>query len=149
MHHHINPGADANLQTANLPDAPTGKLLRMFRSNAALRVAQSVFWGTLLFTFVCAEVPADHALQLFPWDKAEHFTAFYVLSTLAAAAFPRRSLIILGLWLSLFGVMIELVQALPFIHRDADIFDWVADAAGISAAYAPWLLLRWRALQTG
>jgi hypothetical protein len=105
-----------------------------------------LFWAAIIFTFVMAEIPATRAPHLFPWDKAEHFVAFYVLTSLAAAAYPRVGLVLLGLWLSLFGCTIELGQALPFIHRDCDIWDWVADTVAIIAALAPMLLDRWRRL---
>ena len=105
-----------------------------------------VFWSTLLFTFLSAQLPETHAPHLFPWDKAEHFVAFYVLATLAAAAYPRVPLVVLGLWLSLFGCMIELAQALPFIHRDCDIRDWIADTLAVAAALAPMAVGRWRRL---
>jgi Na+/H+-dicarboxylate symporter len=105
---------------------------------------KALFWATILFTFVCAEMPATQAPHLFPWDKAEHFVAFYVLTSLAAAAYPRSSLTIIALWLALFGAAIELVQAIPAIHRDCDIMDWVADVSAVAAALAPVLLARWR-----
>ena len=105
-----------------------------------------VFWSTLLFTFLSAQLPETHAPHLFPWDKAEHFVAFYVLATLAAAAYPRVPLVVLGLWLSLFGCMIELAQALPFIHRDCDIRDWIAGTLAVAAALAPMAVGRWRRL---
>ena len=105
-----------------------------------------MFWATLVITFVIAEMPATSAPRLFPWDKAEHFTAFYVLSFLAVAAYPRASLVMIGLWLSLFGSVIELVQALPFVRRDCDILDWVADVAGIASSFAPIFLNQWRKL---
>lgn len=109
-----------------------------------LRSVRVVFWATLLFTFVCAEMPPGRAPHLFAWDKAEHFVAFYVLTFLAAAAFPRLRMLIVLLALSLFGAIIELVQALPFIHRDCDFWDWVADVAAICACLAPILLAHWR-----
>jgi hypothetical protein len=106
--------------------------------------ARIVFWATLLITFVIAEMPPEHAPQLFSWDKAEHFTAFYVLSCLSIPAYPRTSLLVIGLWLALFGATIELVQALPFINRDCDIKDWIADVIGISSSFAPPVLYQWR-----
>jgi hypothetical protein len=33
---------------------------------------RAVFWLTVIFVFVSAEMPNGHALHLFPWDKAEH-----------------------------------------------------------------------------
>ncbi len=109
-----------------------------------LHGVRALFWLTVIFTFVSAEMPAAHALHLFPWDKAEHFAAFYVLTSLAAVAYPRASLVLLALWLSLFGCAIELAQALPIIHRDCDIRDWVADTSAIAAALVPMMLDRWR-----
>jgi hypothetical protein len=110
---------------------------------------RAVFWLTVIFTFVVAEMPAGHAPHLFPWDKAEHFAAFFVLTSLAAAAYPRAPLILVALWLSLFGCVIELVQALPIIHRDCDIWDWVADATAVAAALTPMMLDRWRRFSLG
>jgi hypothetical protein len=83
-------------------------------------------------------------LHLFPWDEAEHFVAFFVLTALAAAAYPRASLVPIVLWFSLFGCAIELVQPPRFLHRDCDIWDRVADTAAIAAALLPMLLDRWR-----
>jgi VanZ family protein len=110
-----------------------------------LRGAQLVFCATLVFTFTAAVMPAHQAPQLFPWDKAEHFAAFYTLTGLAAAAFPRRGLFAIAIALSLFGAAIELVQALPIVHRDCDVRDWIADTVAIAAALAPLALRPWRA----
>lgn len=121
-------------------------MLSNLRSPYVLYGVRAFFWATIVFTFISAELPESHAPHLFPWDKAEHFVAFFVLTSLAAASYPRVALVLLGLWLSLFGCAIELVQALPFIHRDCDIWDWVADSVGIVAAMTPMLLDRWRRL---
>lgn len=106
--------------------------------------ARALFWITLVITFVLAVLPPAHTIELFPWDKAEHFIAFYVLSCMAIAAYPRVPILVTGLWLALFGSAIELVQALPFVDRDCDILDWVADVTGIACAFAPTLIAQWR-----
>jgi VanZ family protein len=110
------------------------------------RCAQLVFLAALVVTFVAAVMPAHAAPKIFPWDKAEHFAAFYVLTVLSVAAFPRQRLLALAAALSAFGAGIELVQALPFVNRDCDLLDWVADTVAIVAALAPMALVRWRAL---
>lgn len=115
-------------------------------SRLLLRAAQLLFWAALVFTFVAAVMPSHSAPRLFPWDKAEHFAAFYALTLLSLAAFPRRSRLALAVALSAFGAGIELVQALPFVNRDCDVLDWVADTVAIAAAIAPTVLVRWRAL---
>lgn len=119
-------------------------MARSANTKLQLLGAKAAFWGTVLFTFVCAEIPPKYAPHLFPWDKAEHFVAFYVLAFMAAAAFPRLGLTVIVVALSLFGAIIELVQALPFIHRDCDFWDWVADMIAITASLAPVCLAQWR-----
>ena len=116
----------------------------MFRISTLAVLAKVAFFAALLFTFYSAVIPPQHALQLVPWDKAEHFIAFYALTGLAAAAFPRRHLLVIALALSGFGALIEIVQGLPIVHRDKDIWDWVADTLAIGAALAPMLLVWWR-----
>jgi hypothetical protein len=114
------------------------------RSVVLLRLTQVTFWAALVFTFVSAVVPAHHAIRLVPWDKAEHFIAFYVLTVLAAAAFPRRNVILIAIALSAFGAAIEVVQGLKIVSRDRDFWDWVADTTAIAAALAPMVLIEWR-----
>jgi hypothetical protein len=111
-----------------------------------VRLAQIAFFAALAFTFYSAVIPPAHALRLVPWDKAEHFIAFYALTGLAVAAFPRRNLFAIAALLSLFGALIEFVQGLDIVRRDRDFWDWVADTLAISAALAPMLLVWWRAL---
>lgn len=106
---------------------------------------QIVFWPVVVFTLVEATIPPGEALHLFPWDKAVHFSAFYVLTVLAAAAFPRRPLWLIGTALSVFGALIELIQGTVLVHRDRDFWDWVADTVAILAALAPTALIQWRA----
>ncbi len=116
----------------------------MLRVSLLLRIAQAAFFAALIFTFYSAVIPPKQALQLVPWDKAEHFIAFYALTGLAVAAFPRRHLFIVGASLSGFGALIEFVQGLDIVHRDRDFWDWVADTIAIVAALAPMLLVWWR-----
>ncbi len=116
----------------------------MFRISTLVVLAKIAFFAALLFTFYSAVIPPQHAVQLVPWDKAEHFIAFYALTGLAAAAFPRRHLLVIATVLSGFGALIEIVQGLPMVHRDKDFWDWVADTLAIGAALAPMLLVWWR-----
>ncbi len=109
-----------------------------------VRLAQCAFFAALLFTFYSAVIPPRQAVQLVPWDKAEHFIAFYTLTGLAVAAFPRHRLVIIAALLSGFGALIEFVQGLSIVHRDRDFWDWVADTLAIIAALAPMLLVWWR-----
>jgi hypothetical protein len=42
--------------------------------------------------------------------------------------------------LSLFGAFIEVVQAIPELHRDSDVLDWLADTVAVAVVL---LLVRW------
>jgi VanZ family protein len=44
----------------------------------------------------------------------------------------------------LFGAFIEVVQAIPALHRDSDVKDWIADTI---AAAAVLLLVHWRRMR--
>lgn len=82
-------------------------------------------------------------------DKFEHMLAFAVLAGLAQLAFPRISRLWLWLWLSLFGAGIELAQAIPPLHRDSSLADWVVDSVVAALVLAlPLLLLRPRSAAT-
>jgi hypothetical protein len=109
-----------------------------------IRIAQVAFFAALIFTFYSAVIPPEQALQLAPWDKAEHFLAFYGLTGLAVAGFPKRNLFVVAALLSGFGALIEFVQGLDIVHRDRDFWDWVADTVAIVCALAPMLLVWWR-----
>src|ERR1700682_3681782 len=116
------------------------------RISMLIRLAQAVFVAALIFTCYSAVIPPSHALQLVPWDKAEHFIAFYALTGLGVAAFPRRQLWVIGILLSVIGALIEYVQGLHIVRRDRDFWDWVADTLAIMAALSPMLLVWWRGL---
>jgi hypothetical protein len=118
----------------------------MLKVSLWVRLAQSAFFAALIFTFYSAVIPPAQAVQLAPWDKAEHFMAFYALAGLGAAAFPKLPLWVIALLLSAFGALIEFVQGLDIVHRDMEFWDWVADTLAIGAALAPMLLVWWRAL---
>jgi hypothetical protein len=117
----------------------------VFKVSLLLSLARLGFVAALLFTFTCAVMPPSHAPSIVPWDKANHFLAFYGLTGLAVAAFPRQPLLLIAAVLSGFGALIEVVQAMPIVNRDSDFWDWVADTLAICSALAPMLLVWWRA----
>jgi VanZ family protein len=64
-------------------------------------------------------------------DKVNHAFAFFVLSGLAYAGWPRAGAVRIFVLLTAFGGLIEIVQGLDLIGRDADIYDLFADMVGI------------------
>ena len=104
-----------------------------------------LFWGAAIFSFVMAVVPHPPELPGSPSDKVQHVAAFATLGLLGGWAYREMSLLRLALRLSLFGAFIELVQAIPALHRDSDILDWIADTA--AAAIVLLGLTWWRSRQ--
>lgn len=96
------------------------------------RLLRFAFWAATAFAFVMAILPKPPELPGAPSDKVQHIAAFLTLATLAAFAFPGRSLLRIALWLSAFGALIEVVQAIPALHRDSDVVDWIADSAAVA-----------------
>lgn len=95
------------------------------------RAARSLFWLATCFAFVMAVVPHPPELPGEPNDKVQHIIAFATLALLGSFAYPRTALIRLLVGLSLFGALIEVVQAIPMLHRDSDLLDWLADTIAV------------------
>ena len=106
----------------------------------ASRTAHAIFWAAAAFAFVMAALPHPPKVPGEPNDKVQHIIAFATLALLGSFAYPRTELTRLLIRLSLFGALIEIVQAIPMLHRDSDLLDWLADTV---AAAAVLLLVRW------
>jgi hypothetical protein len=96
------------------------------------RSARTLFWASVIFSFVMAVLPHPPRLPGNPNDKLQHIAAFVTMSALGAWAYPRFPLLRLLTLLSAFGAAIEVFQAIPALHRDSDVWDWVADTAAVS-----------------
>lgn len=107
----------------------------------ASRTAQTTFWAAAAFSFVMATLPHPPQVPGEPNDKVEHIIAFATLATLGSFAYPRAALLRLLAYLSLFGALIEVVQAIPALHRDSDVLDWLADTAAVAVVLG---LVWWR-----
>lgn len=100
-----------------------------------------LFWAAATFAFVMAVLPHPPSLPGVPSDKLQHVAAFATLGVLGAWAYVHASVLRLLAGLSLFGALIELVQAIPALHRDSDVKDWIADTLACGLVL---LLIRWR-----
>jgi len=100
------------------------------------KLAGVVLAVALLYTFYEAFKPPRMGGGLFPWDKADHFCAFFVLTGLTMVAFPRQPLWRIAAVMAAIGAAIELIQGIPFVGRDCDFWDWFAELFAISAVYA-------------
>ena len=100
---------------------------------ALLGLARLLLAAASLIIAYGAFAPAGHAPSLMPWDKAEHFSAFFGLMALSLVSFPKTPIWSLAAVLSAVGGLVELVQGLPMVHRDCDWKDWAADVLGLCA----------------
>lgn len=92
----------------------------------------SLFWAAACFALVMALLPRPPQLPGAPSDKIQHIVAFCVLTALAVGAYPKARLLALCAALSAFGALIELLQAIPQLNRDASIADWAADTMAVA-----------------
>ena len=116
----------------------------MLRALLEPRITKPLFWAAALFAFVMAVMPHPPHFQHEPGDKIQHITAFATLAFLGFYAFPGLKWWKFLLGLSLFGAAIEFIQAVPVLHRDSDVLDWLADtlAAASVLGLMNWLLPR-------
>lgn len=105
---------------------------------------RAAFWAALVFTLIMALLPNPPDLPVTS-DKLQHAGAFVTLAVLAAVAYRAARPIYLLIALSVFGAMIEVLQAIPALHRDSDPLDWLTDtiAAGLVIVAIAW----WRRSQ--
>ena len=98
-----------------------------------MRALRVVFLAATIFALVMALLPKPPPVPGVESDKVLHMLAFATLAALAGAAYPARSLWAMWLGFAAFGALIELLQMIPGLNRDAQFMDWVADivAAGV------------------
>jgi hypothetical protein len=92
-----------------------------------------VFFGAVLITMAMAILPQPPQIPGQPSDKVLHIIAFAVLTLLARLAYPATKRLRLFASLAVLGALIELVQTIPALHRDARILDWLADCGAVAA----------------
>lgn len=94
------------------------------------RALRLLYWAAVVAVFVLAVAPIN---EVGPpgSDKFEHFGAFLALGIGAGVVYPRPPLWLIGALLVAYGGGIELIQALPFVHRDCSLFDWASDIGGV------------------
>ena len=114
------------------------------RTDRLTRFLPALFWAAAIFAFTMAVLPKPPRLPGDPADKVQHVIAFLTLAGLAASAYPRARLIGLALALSGFGMLIEIVQMVPALNRDAEFLDWAADSVAAALVLGIFGLVRAR-----
>ncbi len=113
----------------------------MLQRNRIAGFAVLAFWGCLAGAVALALMPhPPHMPKL--GDKAQHMLAFGTLAFLGAVAFPRFPRLHLAERLSFIGALVEVLQAIPALHRHCDIRDWIADTLAIAGVLAVMAVFR-------
>ncbi len=102
---------------------------------------QVLFWAALIFALYMAFDPRPPPLSIDRFgDKFEHMLAFGTLTLLAQLSFRRVPRWRIAERLSFLGALIEVMQSSPWVHRDCDIRDWVADTVIIIIVTVPFAI---------
>jgi VanZ family protein len=102
------------------------------RRSSAFRIA-TLIWSAIIC--VLAFRPSTPVEAGLPWDKLHHAAAFLLLTFLAGRGWTRLGWPGLALLTLAAGIGIELVQGLPAVGRDADVWDVVADMVGTAIGF--------------
>jgi hypothetical protein len=130
----------ANARVRVISTRQSSVLPRVVSRWSGTRAVQALFWAAALFALVMALLPHPPDVPGEPNDKVQHIMAFSVLAVLGRIAFPRFATLSLIASLSLFGAVIEILQAIPVLHRDSDPLDWLADTIACTLVL---IALRW------
>ena len=106
-----------------------------------LPILRIAFWVAAVTALVMALIPHPPHLPGEPSDKVQHILAFLSLGALGSFAYPKTNPVYLGVGLSFFGALIEVLQLIPALHRDSDPVDWMADTTAVALIII--LLRRW------
>ena len=124
------------------PQDEVGELVSFLSVKGTARLAfVATLVAVLLLTGVWCQVGGSQALPVPAMferlgnDKVEHMLAFFTLAVLGGLGWPQARA-----WLAtallVVGALIEVLQGTSLIHRDMDVMDWLADAAGIMLGMA-------------
>lgn len=109
----------------------------MARRARLLWIVTIAYWALL---FTATHTPKLPPVATVVSDKLEHVIGYGILATLLNLCLrardpvrPNIGMIVL-LVLMVYGVIDELLQAMPFIHRSCEFLDWCADVTGASIA---------------
>ena len=107
----------------------------------ALRAIPTIFWAMLIITTIAMLIElAPKQTGWMYWDKVQHVLIFIMLSLLGANAYLHKYYLALGL--ILYGAIIEVLQNMLTITRQASIYDWVTDVVGVCIGLLIFALLQ-------
>jgi hypothetical protein len=107
-------------------------------------LARLAFLGAILAIGVAVFLPRSLVPQFARSHYLEHFAAFYVATLFALAAMPRTQLRRVGVGFVVFAVLLESTHLFAGAPLWPLVDNWVADMGGLTAAFAPVVVERFR-----
>lgn len=109
---------------------------------------QALRWGFVICTvallvFITMQSlgPAQGSININHADKYAHALAYCCLGLAALPAFPRIWPVIIWVTLTMYGILIEVLQGAMGMGRKADILDALANSSGALLAILLWMLV--------
>ena len=96
------------------------------------------FWWTAGWVMVACTINESlqrhvwQVAEILGWDKATHFTGYFLLTTWFTGVARRSRYLLVGVSLIAFGGALEIAQGLMREGRTADWFDFLANSLGIA-----------------
>ncbi|WP_334163475.1 hypothetical protein [Phenylobacterium sp.] len=100
--------------------------------------------GAGLAIVVAKFLPPELVPDFVRSPNLQHFAAFYVLALCALAAMPRARLRTVAVGVAGFATVLEALHLLSGAPLGPLTDNWVADLGGVSAAFAPLIVERFR-----
>ena len=88
-------------------------------------------WVSVIAALIVCELPARYVEIPNLSDKVEHATGFALLTLWFCGIYPRLRYWRIAIYFLLFGILIEILQAVINVGRHAEVLDVCADAAGV------------------
>jgi hypothetical protein len=107
-------------------------------------LARLAFLGATLAIVITVFLPRWLIPQFVRSHYLEHFAAFYVAALFGLAAMPRTQLRRIGAGYVAFAALLESTHLLAGAPLWPLVDNWVADVGGVTAAFAPVVIERFR-----
>jgi hypothetical protein len=107
-------------------------------------LARLAFLGATLAIVITVFLPRWMIPQFVRSHYLEHFAAFYVAALFGLAAMPRTQLRRIGAGYVAFAALLESTHLLAGAPLWPLVDNWVADVGGVTAAFAPVVIERFR-----
>jgi VanZ family protein len=91
-------------------------------------------WLSVMVAMILSLAPTT-VVELPDWnDKVEHCLGYFLLTFWFCSIYPRQRYWVVGLYMLGMGILVEVLQGVMQLGRQADVRDLVADVIGIAPA---------------